>query len=490
MNLVTDKWIPVVRLDGRADKVSLNEVFQQGDQIADLSVRPHERIALMRLLICIAQAALDGPADDDGRRNAGQLIQRFAHEYLTKWEKAFDLFAEPHGFLQMPVFRDGSDKDNPVSKLDIDLATGSNVTLFDNDGSDTRSFPAERLPLMLLCFQCFSPAGLIGQAKWGASVTPERSAKFSPCIAKCMLHSFLRSESLLSTVLLNMLPKNLVESWYETGAWGRPVWEQFPQSLQDADAIRNATTTYLGRLVPLSRAIRFDKAGGTMVLANGFDYTITAYREPHATIVSAKDGSERQPLGGSVNQAIWRELHSITVKVVSAGGTGGPLTLRNAPADSAFDLWVGGVVYDRQNVAKILDVFESVFAVPVTMLYDTGLKVYENGVKTAKEHQTCLLKAVGSYARELKLEKGPVSAVLTAYWTALDSGSSLLLRVAAEPARFGEWQRCVKDSALKAYERHCPRQTPREIQAFAAGLRVLFKAAKKLESSESKREAA
>jgi CRISPR system Cascade subunit CasA len=489
MNLVTDKWIPVVRLDGRPDKVSLNEVFAQGDQIADLSVRPHERIALMRLLICIAQAALDGPNDDDGCRNAGQAILGAARAYLQNWQKAFEMFAEPHGFLQMPVFRDAGDSDNPVSKLDIDLATGSNEVLFDNAGSDTRGFSVDRLPLMLLAFQCFSVAGLIGQAKWGGAATQGRSAKPSPCIVRCMLHSFLRTESLLGSVLINLLPKNLVESWYGAGTWGKPVWEYMPQSLHDADAINNATTTYLGRLVPLSRAIRLDKACGTMILANGFDYTAAAYREPHATVIT-RDGDQREPLGGSVNHAIWRELQSIVVKGVSAAGTGGSLTLRNAPADSAFDIWVGAVVYDRQNVAKILDVVESVFAIPAAMLYDTGLKVYESGVKTSKEQQTCLLKAVGAYAKELKLEKGPVSAVLTAYWTALDFGSSLLLGVAAEPNRFVEWKRLTKASALEAFERHCPRLTPREIQAFAAGLRVLFNATSKLEAAAVGQEAA
>jgi hypothetical protein len=122
------------------------------------------------------------------------------------------------------------------------------------------------------------------------------------------------------------------------------------------------------------------------------------------------------------------------------------------------------------------------------MLYDPGLKVYESGVKRSKDLQTCLLKAVGAYAKDLKLEKGPVSAVLTAYWTTLDFGSSLLLGVVADPNRFVEWHRFVKASVLEAYERHCPRQTPREIQAYAAGLRALFKATSKLEAEESKQE--
>ena len=48
MNLTTGKWIPVVWADGKSDKVSLLDVFQRGEEIRDLAVRPHERIALMR----------------------------------------------------------------------------------------------------------------------------------------------------------------------------------------------------------------------------------------------------------------------------------------------------------------------------------------------------------------------------------------------------------------------------------------------------------
>src|SRR5438034_7772326 len=56
MNLTTDSWIPIVCKDGQPGRVSLCEAFERGEEIRDLALRPHERIALMRLLICIAQA--------------------------------------------------------------------------------------------------------------------------------------------------------------------------------------------------------------------------------------------------------------------------------------------------------------------------------------------------------------------------------------------------------------------------------------------------
>ena len=58
MNLTTDPWIPVSWLDGSHGLASLREAFERGHEIRDLNVRPHERISLIRLLICVAQAAL------------------------------------------------------------------------------------------------------------------------------------------------------------------------------------------------------------------------------------------------------------------------------------------------------------------------------------------------------------------------------------------------------------------------------------------------
>ena len=65
MNVAFDPWIPVVTTAGKRQLASLCEVLTSGEQFADLAVRPHERVALMRLFLCVAHAALDGPKDYD-----------------------------------------------------------------------------------------------------------------------------------------------------------------------------------------------------------------------------------------------------------------------------------------------------------------------------------------------------------------------------------------------------------------------------------------
>src|SRR5947207_4507640 len=92
MNLTTDFWIPIVWANGLPGTVSLHNIFARGEDIHDLAVRPHERIALMRLLICIAQAALDGPTDHDDSKACRSTVTPASRDYLKRWQKAFELF--------------------------------------------------------------------------------------------------------------------------------------------------------------------------------------------------------------------------------------------------------------------------------------------------------------------------------------------------------------------------------------------------------------
>ncbi len=151
MNLTTEAWIPAVWRDGTPVRVSLREAFARGEDLRDLAVRPHERIALMRLLICVAQAALDGPADGDEWESCRPRIAPAAFDYLERWQRAFELFGNGQRFLQVAKLRkpdnkkksataaNGEDDSTSTSKLDLALATGNNTTLFDNAGGSGRA---------------------------------------------------------------------------------------------------------------------------------------------------------------------------------------------------------------------------------------------------------------------------------------------------------------------------------------------------------------
>jgi CRISPR system Cascade subunit CasA len=508
MNLANDPWIPVTDADGHAKKVSLRDVFASGDNLRDLAVRPHERIALMRLLVCIAQAALDGPESEADKESAIRKLPQAASEYLRKWEDRFSLFDGKFPFLQMPGLskpskpakgkKPAADADlTAVSKLDFALATGNNTTLFDHGaaGQDGRALAPDELALGLLTFQCFSPGGLIGVATWNGQETPgSGSSGHAPCSPSGMLHAVVRRPTLLQTIGANILTKQTINRNYRQ-PWGKPVWEMFPSSFADGPAVKNATATYLGRLIPISRAILLRQDRATMVFANGFDYPTPPdfAPEPTATLVAKRDGSGHA-LVGAGSRAIWRQLPALVVKR-TADNAGGPLVLLELDEPDGFDLWVGALVTDK---ASILDSVESVYSLPPRLLDDAGRGIYEDEIRECEKVAFALGEACKKYRQllELKPQKyGEQAVALRYFWNAAEQKAPLLLaHLRAEDgsgdaaAKLSEWRGSLWQVAREAFRFACPQTTPRQqrAHALAAGL-LRFSRTKETKKSTGKK---
>ena len=517
MNLTIEPWIPVVWTDGRSGMVSLRAVFEHGHEIQDLAVRPHERIALMRLLICVAQAALDGPADSDDWETCKPCIAPAALDYLRRWQHAFELFGNGQRFLQVAKLKksahesDNSDDDeaSSTSKLDLSFASGNNSTLFDNAGGSERVFLQAELALVLLTFQCFSPGGRIGVALWGGQETSGKgSSDHAPCLAGGMLHALLRGESMFETLHRNLTSKRQVEQFFGNDSWGKPVWEWMPTGPTDVAAVRNANRSYLGRLVPLARSIRLADGCKSLILANGLEYapySESGWREPTATIVTRKVKGQptRVVLAASIERAVWRELHALTVKAVSQDTNGGPAALQNISAQTAFDLWVGGLV---ANKAKLVDTTESAFHVPAGMMKEQSQMVYEKGVRLAETAAIRVARAVTVYHKglgdnldrpEMRNRRQQIQNSATAqFWTDVESAVSGLLEVAANPEILGlksewgqtPWGQSILRAGFAAYEHACPHEIPRQIRAYALGLNALFAAPAEQSENETEKE--
>ncbi|CAN5757230.1 type I-E CRISPR-associated protein Cse1/CasA [soil metagenome] len=526
MNLVTEPWIPVVGIDGGHRLASVKQIFTEGRQFADLSVRPHERIALMRLLICIAQAALDGPEEYyDGWINAPKNLPDAAQKYLEQWRDSFELFHPKRPLLQIPDLEkppkanksneDDADDFTSLSKLDFALATGNNTTLFDHPGMAdvNRQFSPAAVALMLFTFQNFSPGGTIGVALWKQQPTPgwksypkvkPGQSNHAPCLPSSMLHSFIRHNTLFDTLCANLLTKERVIEHFGNDSWGRPIWQKPPSDFNDADNIKNATRTYLGRLIPLSRSVRLISDDKGMLLANGLEYPAFPNFPPEtsATVIISKDRTKRLLLRAGA-KAIWRELSALTVarKRDSAGGA---LTLNNLSENEPFDLWAGAFLTDK---ASVLDTVESVFHIPAKLRTNVGRAAYTAEVEWAEGINRKLSWAVETYREQIdggwdarvkmagpkKNElRGKLHATATRhYWTAVEKLRPLLMAhvetigttaEAVEKTR-NEWRRAVHGAAREAYCLACGQETPRQMRAFALGWSKLF-AKRKTESEK------
>ena len=497
-NLVDEPWIPILRADGTPAHVGLAEIFNQSEGIADLAVRPHERVALMRLLLCLCYASEDGIFKKES-------LAASVGDYLKKWKDSFWLYHPERPFLQIASLR--SAKENtliPLSKLDFALSAGHSSTLFDHVGQNAQMSSA-KLALLLLTCQCFSPGGLISQVYWHGRLTSKTSFD-APCITGSMLHVFVRGKNLGETLILNIAPVKMLKRIYGSigeGWLGRPCWECFPQNLDDQKAVANATKTFMGRLVPLSRAIRLEEKG--MLYGEGLSYPSFQSgfpAEPTATVYLTNKGKKevKTLLAIRPDKAVWRELPALLAASRQTFGNAeiqGPVALgiltAQAESDWEYELIAAGMARDK---ASILDTMESVYPLRRSMLSDLGQQDYLAGVTHAEGMSRRLAAAIDSFRKCLDgswesnvnrakdkhklLEKLHRQASL-AYWNGIEQRLGLLFDMASAETQEAflpleaEWKKFLFQEAVHAYDLVCGELSGRHEQAYIRGRSKLTK---------------
>jgi CRISPR system Cascade subunit CasA len=497
MNLTTEGWIPVTDLAGKYKLASLLDIFIDGQHLSDLAVRPHERVALMRFFLCIAHAALDGPADYEEWKRAPALLPDAAKKYLTKWKDSFEMFHPTKPFLQIAGLK--SKKTTPITIMDFSLSTGNNSTLLDHGGSlPERIYEPRQIPILLITYQCYSSGGGLPVTEWGSIKTKQVGNPDAPCLTGSMYHCFLRANNIFATVCLNTLTKDIVVRHHNTkDCWGVPIWEALPTSPSDNIKIKNATETFLGRLVPISRWIKLQDNCREMLCGNGFVYK--GFKdgfpaEPTATVVFIKKkdkkgnlAEERVILGGKHDKAAWRELVSLIVKR-KVNDIGGALALQNIPDDKAFDIHVNSLLRNQANMENYI---ESVHSIPAALKEDKicfwesealyseniskklgyAIETFRRGIDKDWDNR---IKRTEPKARQ-KLKNNLFSRATNHYWTAVEKQLPLLWKAVEaygtndlEPSQ-KEWRIVLWASARDAYRLVCGRDTPREMRAFAHG---------------------
>jgi len=569
MNIAFDPWIPVVTLSGKPKMASLRDVFIEGEKFADLAVRPHERVSLIRLFLCVAHAALKGPKDYEEWREVPKRLPDAVKKYLGKLggkkedggEDCFELFHPEKPWLQVKGLKgvekvaaeekrpskkfkktqeckSEPERTSPVALLDFELATGNNSTLNDHGGHlSCRPVEPERIALNLLTFQNFSSGGGSPVAQWKTTRTSQVGNPDAPCLSQSMAHCLFRGRSLAETIHLNLPTFETIGKVYKSFSTekkqgdkcsdidlGKPVWEYFPRSPdKESNEVINATRTYLGRLVPISRWICLIHGSDQMYCCNGFKYD--TYKggfaaEPTAAIklITKKDKNgvetkERMVVKVGPSRALWRELCALLIKR-SADGLGGPLAMENAPYDTEFDFHVCAIT----RVQASMDItVESVFH--ITPTFQSKFPVYQaevlgtDKVIGAEGYARKLLRAIEDYRTTIdvdwktRVKRTPAKAQYTlrnrlaqtaflSYWTAVEKNLPLLMShiesigsEAAIPTR-DAWRKILFLAACDAYRVACGRETPRQVWAFAKGWQELTSRKDKTESdiSETRKE--
>ncbi|AKJ65312.1 CRISPR type I-E protein CasA/Cse1 [Kiritimatiella glycovorans] len=473
MNLITDPWIPIIFANGQSEMISLDALYRDAEKIHDLGVNPPQRIALMRMLLCITQAALAGPEDEQELRTCRNRIRSESRHYLFSRAGIFDLYGH-HPFLQIPGL--SADREASLDKL-FETSIGENPIFLGQRAEEGRRFTDAQKALALLVFQNFSAGGKIGQSVW-AGVRSSESTFAAPCFNN--LYLYIRGENLLGTLWLNLLPKSQIST-----EWGTPVWEFMPKSPNDDKAFYNAYSSYLGRTTPLTRLVLLHGDGedtsciiGPVPKKYVYSNEAGSFRDPYVPIRYSAKGSHRY-INVEPSKHVWRELASI-LALHNKTESLPPCNLLNLEhaGNSTVDIWCGGLAMGAR-AAKIYDMAEWTFSFPASFLGKAALAKYAQGTALASKGEATLKKAVQgnkySYAKMLNSSsRGYFKTAALRYWSVLDSKYQMLVSIAsASEQNLDAWKRLLHHAMHSAFKQSCPHETPRQIQAYARAIKLL-----------------
>lgn len=481
-NLLKDPWIQVYQ-NNETKKIGLFDLFKNMEQIEDIIGTIVEKIAVIRLLLCITQAALDGPKNEKDYEKCKNRIQNSSLCYLKKWEKSFDLYGS---FLQVSDLKKIVLNSNKGLKTIIfERAEGDQHTLFDlksRDRNKKLELTPEKIAMSLLTYQIFVPGGFL-------KVLGVTSGLGS--IPVNILLTIIQGKNLLETVYFNLISKDkMLEDKKE---FGKPIWEFNIKN----NLIKNPekwklypSRSYLYNLVPLSRSIYIEENKPDFYMADGIriekNKFVTLYRDPMGTTYLNKNKLSSYLLIDP-DKASWRSLQSI----LSNGKNGGKgayalsnlFYLKKNKLIQKINILTGGL---SCNKAKIIDFCEWSYSVDLSMCEELPIILYEELIDNANFFAGRIKEALDIYRKVSNQQKSFCDSLknqaLRTYWGILESRSNELIKSICtcyvppiKKEKCDWWKILVKNEATKAFETACNKNILYNPKAYVQALNFLRK---------------
>ena len=308
-NLIDECWIPVAD----RGRVSLRQIFSNPDY-RSLGGNPVQKIALMKLLLAIAQAATTPKDESEWKALSAEGMSERCLSYLDKWYDRFYLYGE-RPFLQMPTI--SAAKVQSFGAVLPEVSTGNTTVL--SQIHVQRDLDDGAKALLLLTLMGFALSGK--KTDNSVILTPgyagKRNANGKPSTGKPgpsvahmgLIHNFLSGVDVQQTIWLNLLTLRQIEqiNIYPEGVGCAP-WESMPEG-EDCDQARKLKRSLMGRLIPLCRFC--------LLLDNGLHYSEgiahSGYKEGNFDPSMAINFSGNQPkaLWVDPEKRPWRELTAL-----------------------------------------------------------------------------------------------------------------------------------------------------------------------------------
>ena len=475
-NLVDEKWILTA---ASLERKSLRDVFSDL-ALSRLSGNPVDKIVVFRFLLSIVQASNDLPDLDAWLDLTTEDMAANALAYLNKWHDRFDLFGEKP-FLQFPQLDGKGDVSSPGS-LQVETATGNKVVLTDWNLYHEPDLP--QFAVLLLRSACYGCGGkkYDNTILLSPSHTKKSTGKNGTLLGFAgYLHSYLAADTLLDSLRLNLLTD---EDILETNAFpagkGIPFWEDMPKGEIDVRA-ESYRKSYLGQLFPVDKFLLL--RGDRIIMTDGIVYP--SHKEglvdPAVRIVKDK------AVWANADKHPWRDLPALLAFLEVDSGARTPLFLcfgtekiREA-AGKAVAVWVGGLSVSsnagEQYVSGRNGYVESEFSFSTGNMLGKNYLRFKNFMQDLDDESKTLYGAVLGYYRTLKTDPDPAGkfagAAAARFWDEMSNRAQDALDFTFSDASDEQYSADLAERkkkwhglVLDIYSAACPRDTPRQLEAW------------------------
>lgn len=479
-NLIDEPWIPV------ADKgrVSLRQVFRQPEYRA-LGGNPVQKIAMLKLLLAIAQAAYT-PADETEWKALGaQGLAECCLAYLERWHDRFYLYGE-RPFLQMPAIAAAALQS--YGAVLPEISTGNTTVL--NQMQVERELDDADKALLLVGLMGFALSGK--KTDNSVTLTPgyqgklndkgkSSSGKAGPSVGHMgLLHNFLLGRDLWHSLWLNLLSNQQIEriGIFPQGL-GIAPWEHMPEG-EDCVVARQLKESLMGRLIPLCRFCLLSNQG--LHYSEGLAHA--GYKDGVVDPSVAIDYSSKDPkaLWANPEKRPWRELTALLSFFVQQQDNGFQSWQLRAglerleQMDDAFAIWSGGLRVSsnagEQYASGSDDFVESQVWLRCDMLGEIWFSQLKAEMDGLDEIAKNLYGRVIGYFKEQLVHDSKLAAQSTnLFWQLCERDFQALVNSCdqdeASVARRRRLRQGFSRYAQQAYDRFCPKETARQLDAWA-----------------------
>ena len=480
-DLTAQPWLPVVRMDGVTQELSLREVFAQASEIRRVTGElGSTEFALLRLLLAIAHDALQGPVDLEQWEefSADPDVFTPVAAYFDKHRERFDLLHPLTPFYQVPGLRTARGEVSGLNKIVADVPAGAPFFTSRLPGVEQLSFA--EAARWLVHTQAFDTSGI----KTGVEGDPEaKGGKRYPQgvgWAGTLGAVYAEGANLRETLLLNLIAVEeapILNFPARRGELDLPAWRREAQHPGTTPAhepvgLRDLYTWQSRRVL-----LHYDTAGVSgCVVTYGDELAprnkqhlepMTGWRRSEAQERKLRASPVYLPREFSPARAAWRGIAGLIaghdrvptsqkqeaaryLRPAVIGWLSRLVTQAELPARSLLRLRTVGVVYGTQQ-SVIDEVVDDTVAMAAVLLNDNDLRYQRTAIDAVNDAEQAV-RALGDLAANLARAAGaePEPARITAtdqgYGAIDDPFRQWLIHLggAAEPdtAR-AAWQRSV-----------------------------------------------